>query len=163
MCSMHTLIYKRTHKGDPDKSGTFGIHDCMGRVRNCNFDSVIGVGVKKPWSGHEDIALKINWIGLGATRNRKFKRGYLITFKHFCLFEERGHDFKKWAPKLFKHMFVDKMVRFVLSSSISDDNIQKEIAKILRIAEKYPKSRGLPYGKQSNGKCTGKSFKRKSK
>ena len=40
---MQTLIYKRTHKGDPDKQGRFGIHDCMGRVRSRDFDAVIGM------------------------------------------------------------------------------------------------------------------------
>jgi hypothetical protein len=30
---MRTLIYKRTHTGDPDANGCFGIYDCMGRVR----------------------------------------------------------------------------------------------------------------------------------
>jgi hypothetical protein len=38
---MRTLIYKRTHTGDPDASGCFGIFDCMGRVRALDFDAVI--------------------------------------------------------------------------------------------------------------------------
>jgi len=46
---MPTLVYKRTHNGDPDKdSGEFGCYNCMGRVRSLPFDSVIGVvGVKE--------------------------------------------------------------------------------------------------------------------
>lgn len=35
---MRTLIYKRTHVGDPDPGGRFGIHDCMGQVRNRDFE-----------------------------------------------------------------------------------------------------------------------------
>ena len=35
---MRTLIYKRTHPGDPDVDGLFGIHDCMGQVRAWSFD-----------------------------------------------------------------------------------------------------------------------------
>ena len=32
---MRTLIYKRTHSGDPDPtSGRFGVRDCMGKVRD---------------------------------------------------------------------------------------------------------------------------------
>jgi hypothetical protein len=30
---MRTLVYTRTHKGDPDKTGCFGIWDCMGKLR----------------------------------------------------------------------------------------------------------------------------------
>jgi hypothetical protein len=41
---MKTLVYKRTHNGDPDVEGRFGIHDCMGQVRGYGFEAVIGVG-----------------------------------------------------------------------------------------------------------------------
>ncbi len=30
--SLRILTYKRTHIGDPDSIGQFGINDCMGRV-----------------------------------------------------------------------------------------------------------------------------------
>ena len=46
---MRTLIYKRTHLGDPDLFGTFGINDCMGEVRARQFDAVIGVGGIGDW------------------------------------------------------------------------------------------------------------------
>ena len=36
------LIYKRTHTGDPDKNGIFGINNCMGSVRDWEFYAVIG-------------------------------------------------------------------------------------------------------------------------
>ena len=42
---MRTLIYKRTHPGDPDAKGRFGIYDCMGRVRAWDFEAVIGWAV----------------------------------------------------------------------------------------------------------------------
>lgn len=42
--NMRILIYKRTHVGDPDDSGRFGLYNCMGRVRGYDFDAVIGVG-----------------------------------------------------------------------------------------------------------------------
>jgi hypothetical protein len=35
---MRTLIYKRTHSGDPDpETGIFGNHDCEGEVRDWAF------------------------------------------------------------------------------------------------------------------------------
>ena len=39
------LIYKRTHTGDSDAKGCFGIHDCMGSFRARDFDAVIGTRV----------------------------------------------------------------------------------------------------------------------
>lgn len=42
---MRTLVYKRTHNGDPDAEGRFGIHDCMGQVRGYGYEAVIG------WAG----------------------------------------------------------------------------------------------------------------
>ena len=41
---MRTLLFKRTHIGDPSQKGIFGIDDCMGRVRGYEFDSAIGIG-----------------------------------------------------------------------------------------------------------------------
>jgi hypothetical protein len=56
---MNTLVYKRTHTGDPNTQGVFGCHDCMGQIRRRSFDAVIGVGGKRPDQGHEGIAFKI--------------------------------------------------------------------------------------------------------
>jgi len=148
---LNTLVYKRTHKGDPDESGIFGIHDCMGRVRDWPFDAVIGVGGKSPLSGDEDIARKINWIGIspskseasspvwfGAKRpdwNKTF-RGPLVTFDRFLFLGEKGPDFKKVAPNLFRHMFEDQHVRLVMSRSLPRE-MQQEVQEILRWAENY--------------------------
>src|SRR6266568_1689223 len=41
---LRTLVYKRTHTGDPDTNGVFGNQDCMGRVRRLPFEAVIGGG-----------------------------------------------------------------------------------------------------------------------
>ena len=42
---MATLVYKMTHKGDPDSElGFWGVEDCMGQVRGYGFDAVIGIG-----------------------------------------------------------------------------------------------------------------------
>ncbi len=114
---MNTLIYKRTHRGDPDKSGVFGVHDCMGQVRGWSFEAVIGIGGESPWANHKDIAHKINWIGIDPKKTKTGKRGPHVTFKHFCLYDEKGQCLKRLAPKLFKYMFRDKNVRIVMSRS----------------------------------------------
>jgi hypothetical protein len=66
---MRTLIYKRTHTGDPDPTtGVFGNHDCMGSVRGWQFDAVIGVGgVGREPKSHR-IAGKLTWIGINPER-----------------------------------------------------------------------------------------------
>jgi hypothetical protein len=151
---MNTLIYKRTHRGDPDDRKVFGIHDCMGPVRGWNFKAVIGVGGKRPWAGHEGIALKINWVGVNPD-TKKFpptKRGPRVSFERFILYDEKGPMLKKEAPNLFKYMFEDQHVRVVMSRSLSN-KMQDEIQKILRLAKKC-RTRPLQSGKiLSKTKC----------
>lgn len=135
---MNTLIFKRTHSGDPNTRGVFGVHDCMGQVRRWNFDAVIGVGGKRPWPDHKNIAYRINWIGINPTKKEASKRGWrgpYVTFGRFVLYNETGPELKKVAPKLFKYMFEDKDVRAVMSESHSR-GMQQEIARILRMAKK---------------------------
>ena len=63
---MRTLIYKRTHSGDPDPvAGVFGNHDCMGSVKGWDFDAVIGIGGIGPEPKRNRIAGKLTWIGIG--------------------------------------------------------------------------------------------------
>jgi len=147
---LNTLVYKRTHKGDPDESGIFGIHDCMGVVRCQPFDAVIGVGGKSPWRGHEGIARKINWIGINPSNKSEASspiwvgakrpdwktsfRGPLVAFEYFVLLDETGPDLEKRAPNLFKYMFEDQHVRHVMSRSRSCE-IQEEVQKILKWAK----------------------------
>jgi hypothetical protein len=143
---MNTWIYKRTHKGDPDKSGIFGIHDCMGRDRRWSFDAVIGVGGKSPDPGSEDIAGRINWIGIGPTRKteapRNFK-GPLLEFECFVLWDETGPYLKTLAPNLFRYMFEDQHVRQVMSRSLPS-KMQEEVITILKLAEGHQSKR--PHG-----------------
>ncbi len=65
--SMRTLIYKRTHTGDPDAQGRFGIHDCMGSVREWGFQAVVGVGGRGSQAKACGIAYKVN---LGRDRRK---------------------------------------------------------------------------------------------
>ena len=79
---MKTLVYKRTHIGDPDEKDWFGIRDCMGRVRGYKFDSVIGVGGKSSQPHSQGIATQLNWIGLGARKNAiRNRRAPVVTFE----------------------------------------------------------------------------------
>ncbi len=138
------LIYKRTHKGDPNAEGIFGINGCMGRIRNWEFNSVIGIGGKRPDAGSENIAYKINYIGIGARKvpvNPKDGWPYVI-FANFRLYEENGILLEEIAPNLYKHMYdVDR--RVIKSSSLPTIAMHEEVLKILKLAENAPPS--IPY------------------
>ena len=61
---MRTLVYKRTHIGDPNDQGEFGCNGCMGGVRNWDYDAVIGIGGQSEKPLKWGIARKLTWIGI---------------------------------------------------------------------------------------------------
>lgn len=133
---INVLIYKRTHIGDPDKNGIFGINNCMGSVRDWEFDAVIGVGGISPWKGSEDIAKKINWIGIGANKNKV--EGYensVVAFEEFYLFEEKGILLEDIAPNLANYIFSNN-IRIVKSISLNE-RLKLEVKDILEITKNY--------------------------
>ena len=136
------LIYKRTHRGDPGPDGIFGVHDCMGMVRDREYDAVIGVGGVRPWSGDEDIARKVNWVGIGPKKHKSNGRGPLVTFDKYILLDSDGPFLEKIAPRLYRHMYIDSHIRVLMSYSLPE-TIQREIKEILRLAEESQPSRGL--------------------
>lgn len=164
-----TLIYKRTHNGDPDsKTGVFGNKDCMGRVRGWLFDAVIGVGGTGYEPQHNGIAEKLTWIGIGprkfggtkpskckGTKPHKCKRakplkcdetkprGPLVAFDHFLYRGEKGPLLKKLAPNLARRMY-DGNVRYVMDSL--SDKERSEVEKILNTAREAPPSGQLKIG-----------------
>jgi hypothetical protein len=143
---MRTLIYKRTHKGDPDDNGCFGVEDCMGRVRDYRFDNVIGIGGISAEPRAERISGKVNWIGIGAMKAAfPGARGQSVTFKHFRLYEEKGRDFETIAP-LLAHRMYSNNVRVLLNFN---DAEQAEIDRILNMASTAPPSRGNACTKRS--------------
>lgn len=149
---MRTLIYKRTHPGDPDSEGQFGIQDCMGKVRKWDFEAVIGVGgIGSESSGH-GLAEKINWIGIGLhTRTEIGKRGPVVTFDHFILWETDGPSFRGQAPKLADRMY-SKNVRVVMYELDSQE--QAEVEQILALAKDAPASSAdCPAPALDPGKC----------
>jgi hypothetical protein len=137
---MRTLVYKRTHKRDPDNKGRFGIEDCMGRLRSCDFDAVIGIGGICVRARAEGISRKLNWVGVGPRKHRLTgMRGPLITFDHFLLFEEDGIDFHAIAPVLARRLLSAKAARFLFSDAFGKTE-QAEVNRILRLAKTAPPS-----------------------
>lgn len=149
---MNTLVYKRTHTGDPNESGIFGIHDCMGQVRGWSFDAVIGVGAKGPRRGHEDIAYRITWIGINPRRtDAPDLKGPLVEFERFVLWDETGQDLRTLAPNLFRYMFEERNVRHVMSRSLPTE-MQKEVTDILRLVENPQPTPPRVFGKTASTK-----------
>lgn len=147
---MRTLIYKRTHTGDPDPaSGVFGNNNCMGQIRGWPFDAVIGVGGIGKYAQAEGISRLLPWIGIGAHKTDDLRRP-LVTFDHFSYRGERGPMLDEIAPNLAKHIY-GKNVRVITSSSLSETE-SAEVAKILKLARRAPPSQGAR-GNPRRRKC----------
>lgn len=123
---MRILTYKRTHVGDPDPSGRFGIYDCMGRIRLLDFDAVIGIGGVGAEPRSYGIDGKVNWVGVGATKQwRPQGAGVVVTFEQFRLMEEQGPPLRQLAPLLASRMFEGR-VRFLLGGYSSEEQAEAE-------------------------------------
>ncbi len=128
------LIYKRTHTGDPDYQGIFGIHDCMGIVRDRTYRAVIGIGGIGGEAKSHNIDRKITWIGISPTQHKTNKpREPLVTFEKFCLYDANGPLVEDIAPNLHDHMLGKTHRRVVMGSLPA--NCQKEVDAILKLVE----------------------------
>jgi hypothetical protein len=140
MTRLRVLVYKRTHNGDPDESGCFGAHDCMGAVRDRDFDAVIGVGGVGREAQASGITGKINWIGIGPHKTpAPGMRGVAVTFDHFHDFGTTGPDFRSLAPTLAERMYANN-IRHVMDDLSDLEYV--EVEGILRLGEASPPSRG---------------------
>lgn len=144
---MRILTYKRTHIGDPDATGRFGVNSCMGRVRDYAFDAVIGVGGIGAEPRNEGIAEKINWVGIGPSRHAApGKRANEITFQHFLYLEEEGPNLTTMAPNLAKRLY-KQGARFLLNGYS-----EKELAEALGIID-WSKSQKSSKSAAINNPC----------
>jgi hypothetical protein len=158
---MRTLIYKRTHIGDPDpKTGVFGIHDCMGSVRARQFGAVIGVGGIGQEPRRDGIDGKLNWIGIGPIYAGDARRGPQLRFRHFIDFGQGGPLMREKYPALAARMYDKKYLRSIMHSlSPAGGRLDQDVKKILRLAELAPRSKRLAKrdSQSSSGKCPPKS------
>lgn len=142
-----TLVYKRTHMGDPDSSGGFGINDCMKSVRQFEFENVIGLGGAGDEPRSDGIDRRINWIGLGAHKNPDGPYLHpVVTFDHFVLFEQNGQKLQTVAPELAQRMYSKHAPRYLLNDISKME--QAEIEHILRMAKNAPPSKWTPLAHQ---------------
>jgi hypothetical protein len=165
------LVYRRTHKGDPNSDGIFGCHGCMKSVRDWDYQAVIGIGGTKPDSGHEGIKERITWIGIGPKKaeptNEDFDYGgNLITFDNFLLLDENGPKVNKDNfANLYNYMFVNRKIPRA-GKYFEDKVIYPELKKILKLAEGAPPSpaRNIsPQSKSTGSKCASTNATRTSR
>jgi hypothetical protein len=96
---METLIYKRTHNGDPDPaSGVFGCNHWMGQVRGYLYDAVIGIGGISAWPQREGIAGRLTWISIGPHKSGGLKNPQ-VTFDHFRHYGPAEEFIREIAPR----------------------------------------------------------------
>ena len=145
------LVYRRTHKGDPDKRGVFGCRDCMGSVRAWDYDAVIGIGGVRPWPGFEKISRKVNWVGIKPKRDQKNSNEPLVTFEKFVLLDDKGPLLSECAPKLYKYMF--EQGRIPRTGKIFPDDIYEEILHLLKLADSASPSQGCLENFKSKSTC----------
>jgi hypothetical protein len=153
---MVTLVYKMTHKGDPDPDlGCWGVEDCMGRVRGIKFDAVIGIGGRSWWTNQTNRAGEIIWIGIGPQKSVQGERGPVVTFDHFRYFGEGELTLREIAPKLDKAIH---KCRFKLHGFSQTE--QREIEQILELAKEARPSASLS-AKAIQSQRGGKKCRRK--
>jgi hypothetical protein len=159
---MRTLIYKRTHSGDPDpNTGVFGNHDCMGGVRSWPFDAVIGIGGVGQQAKSQCIAGKLTWIGIGPQVIDHSARGPELIFNHFWYRGDEGPLLQPNYPALAHRMY-DKNVRVLMHSPSfrrrQDSKIaalDREVEEILRLAMETPPSNGpADCAQKPRGRCS---------
>ena len=147
---MATLVYKMTHKGDPDSDlGWWGVKDCMGQVRSFPFGAVIGIGGRSWWKNQISRVGEIVWVGLEPDKMPIRGKRPKVRFAHFRYFCEGELLLSKIARELDKAM---QSCRFKLYDFSRVE--EQEIEKILALARKAGHSAAFftqPTKKQVNG------------
>lgn len=123
---MRILTYKRTHVGDPDRAGRFGVHGCMGNVRSWEFDAVIGIGGIGNEPQSHGIAGRVTWVGRRPKKQVNASgSGQLVTFESFILLDTKGPLLSDIAPYLARRMYEGR-VRTLIDGYTSDEQADAE-------------------------------------
>jgi hypothetical protein len=122
---MRVLTYKRTHTGDPNIEGIFGLRDCMGQVRGWSYDAVIGVGGIGPKPRSHGIDGRLTWVGVEPEIVGYQPRGPIVKFKRFALFDDEGPSFAVLAPELARRMY-ERNVRAMVDGYTTAQRLEAE-------------------------------------
>ena len=123
---MRTLVYKRTHNGDPS------------------------VGGQSDEPEKEGIALKLTWIGIGPHKTRVVGKEHPeVTFDHFKYYGTTGEILRDLAPHLADLMYIKK-ARNVMMFNADE---QADVDKLLALATHAPPSVALAATTESDQVC----------
>ena len=152
---MRVSIYKRTHAGDPCECGIFGANDCMGskRLHCLKYDAVIGVAGPKPDRGHEKIAGRLTWVGIGPKKLERFKRGPLLSFDRFNLLNENGPELFKHAPDFWKWVKEELKRGFRDSRNLPSSTRHEVVALVKQFGGNSPSPFSLGKCQFKSGRC----------
>lgn len=119
----------------------------MGRVRDYDYDAVIGIGGIGSESRSHGLDGRLNWVGIGPIRipRRTGERGGRVKFKHFVLLEAAGAHLAHGYPLLARRMYEDR-ARYRKTFSETEN---KEIKRILA----WAKRRSGPTGSYISPNC----------
>ena len=133
------MLYKQTHFGDPDPlRGVWGDTDCMGIVRNRDFDAVIGIGgdTAEPW-----IAGKLTWAARGPHQIGQIAGNRILNFDHFLHMGSKGPLLETDYPLIARRM--REAGRGPVSHSLGATRFDQEIESILLVLIRFaPPSTG---------------------
>ena len=130
----------------------------MGRVRDWNYDAVVGIGGIGAEAIAHKIDRKLNWIGVGPHKTKVAgKPGVQVTFDHFLYYGAAGPAFEDVAPKLAQRIY-NNNVRVLLTAYNSAETA--EIRRLLRRAATAPPSRRAIAGWTHQRKGCNKRHKR---
>lgn len=129
---MRILTYKRTHIGDPDRNGRFGIHNCMGSVRSWDFDAVIGIGGISDEPQSHGIAGRVTWVGRHPKKQlNPSGSGLLVTFESFILLDSKGPLVSDIAPNLARRMYEGRVRTLLVGYSVDEQADAEYVLKEL--------------------------------
>jgi hypothetical protein len=107
----------------------------MQKLRNIDFDAVIGIGGIGEEAKANKIAGKINWIGIGPHRWKEpGKNGDVIKFDTFLDYGTNGPDFRQLAPKLAHDSYTRNVRQMKVAPN--DGSKYEEACEILLTADK---------------------------
>lgn len=147
---MLTLVYKRTHHGDPNEHGLFGCYGCMGKVRSWEFEAVIGIGGLRPWPEAKEMAKKVNWVGIERHKAGTYGDGCPIwAFNHFHYFGTDAPLVSEVLPLLVRRMYAVN----VRAATTFGPRTQGQIDDYLEQFRKYPSSTARPPDRETAAPC----------
>lgn len=124
------FIYKMRVEDDPDPNCHWGVDNCMGKMRDWDYDAVIAVAGFN-WEGNKSAVKRIVWVGI-CPEKKPSENGTLVDFEVCRYFGENGPLIEEW-PSVSKRLFPTegKGARFFIA-----DQKSKEWPEVMELLKK---------------------------